>query len=330
MQYLTSGSMTPGASYDRPEVALDPLPTPTTTQLWGPASSPMNTGNLIACVYAENPEAYQVIRMHANRPRWLLKQPGLQLTLHPGPKCGPRIGYLLGTDHETCDIVLPRVKGIMERHCRLAFRANGQLIVHNFSNEGITVSYGEQTTEKRFHFEWVLGGDSLQLEHDIVIGIGPSYRFRIVVSSLNRAMIARFLQETNSNKNIHPNKMKMIVKEIRDGAPNEQEQQQQPRSPARNPMILTKKRLGEGAQGFVDLIWDVSTGNEYALKEFKNPLDPRWRTEATVLQSIYHVSHVPLWIFCGGDTDENFSPLFLAAYSQAYRDGRRSETSARF
>jgi hypothetical protein len=45
-------------------------------------------------------------------PKYLF-QPGLQLTFNPGPRAGP--GYVLGTDKNSCDIVLPKLPRISRR-----------------------------------------------------------------------------------------------------------------------------------------------------------------------------------------------------------------------
>ncbi|EGP82394.1 uncharacterized protein MYCGRDRAFT_106589, partial [Zymoseptoria tritici IPO323] len=52
---------------------------------------------------------------------------GLQLTFSYGPKAGP--GFLLGTDPNSCDIVLPRRPGISRRHCYLTFDSERRLTV---------------------------------------------------------------------------------------------------------------------------------------------------------------------------------------------------------
>ena len=67
-------------------------------------------------------------------------------------------------------------------------------------------------------------------------------------------------------------------------------------TPRAGPIHLRKK-LGEGAFGVVTHFWDVSTGDEYALKEpsnnaiKKNKVDiDAWKKEAHVMGQISHVS----------------------------------------
>lgn len=59
----------------------------------------------------------------------------LQLTFSYGPKAGPR--FLLRTDPNSCDIVLPRRPGISRRHYYLTFDLERRLTVRDC--EGVTL-----------------------------------------------------------------------------------------------------------------------------------------------------------------------------------------------
>lgn len=59
---------------------------------------------------------------------------------------------------------------------------------------------------------------------------------------------------------------------------------------ATNPIYLKQERLGEGGFGFVDRVWDVSTGIEYASKGFHKNLNSGWQQEVSMLRRVSHVS----------------------------------------
>lgn len=156
----------------------------------------MDHKNFIACLYPAEGPSYKNSNdvIHSNAKRWTASQrehfeiptsysrPGFPFTVNPGPKGGARQGFLLGTDADTCDIVMPKEEGISARHCRFTFRANGQFIVRDLSDSGIITSYNQMGKEKRNHFEWIIGGDKgVESSSKIVIEIHPTLQFEIVV-----------------------------------------------------------------------------------------------------------------------------------------------------
>lgn len=81
-----------------------------------------------------------------------LFKPGLQLTFNPGPKGGAAVGFVVGTDANSCDIVMPNLKGISARHCYFTFNVKRQFIVYDFSPNGSIVTYDGKLREKRRDF----------------------------------------------------------------------------------------------------------------------------------------------------------------------------------
>jgi hypothetical protein len=55
-------------------------------------------------------------------------------------------------------------------------------------------------------------------------------------------------------------------------------------------IVLTRKHLGEGSYGSVDHMWDVSTGDEYARKYFRDSTTSDWIDEAKKMKNLEHVS----------------------------------------
>ena len=92
-------------------------------------------------------------------PPYLFKE-GLRLTFNPGPRAGPR--YVLRTDRNSYDIVLPKLANIKRTHCYLTFDKKRQLILQDSSKKkGTIITYNGKGKEKRRDFIWILSGDEV-------------------------------------------------------------------------------------------------------------------------------------------------------------------------
>jgi serine/threonine-protein kinase Chk2 len=61
-------------------------------------------------------------------------------------------------------------------------------------------------------------------------------------------------------------------------------------TPNENSILLKRKKLGRGSFSVVHHVWDVSTGLEYALKKFRDPIWVGWKKEASIMMKTSHVS----------------------------------------
>lgn len=212
---------------------------------------------------------------------------GLQLTFTHGPKAGP--GFLLGTDPSSCDIVLPRRPNISRRHCYLTFDAHRRLILRDQSTNGTVVQYHGEGRERRRHFTWIIGDpNSPERAKEVVIQVDQHLKFLIVVNRPSFPQIYldnvdRFLRGTAANADLP-----LGALGIQSDAPTAGPSGLQ--TPSQDPILLTKKELGRGAFSIVELVWDVSTGIEYASKTFHDPQRFDWRKEARIMRQISHVS----------------------------------------
>ena len=123
--------------------------------------------------------------------------PSLHLTFNTGLKSG--LGIMFGTDSKRCDIVLPRLRYISQRHCYLTFDAERRLILRDFSTHGTIIKYDNKGGELRRHFTWILGNHAIaQKTAHITVAI-QGISFQIKVSphddciDLYNANIDRFL-----------------------------------------------------------------------------------------------------------------------------------------
>ncbi|EED22346.1 hypothetical protein TSTA_095950 [Talaromyces stipitatus ATCC 10500] len=125
---------------------------------------------------------------------------GLQSTFNPGPRAGP--GYILGTDKNSCDIVLLKLARISRRHCFFTFDEKRRLILQDCSQNGTIVTYNGKGGEKRRDFKWILSGDRVPEDtENILLEFHNHLKFRIIVPKhetcpdLYAGHVDRFLQE---------------------------------------------------------------------------------------------------------------------------------------
>lgn len=209
--------------------------------------------------------------------------PRLHLAFNSGLKSG--LGLMFGTDSKRCDIVLPRLRYISQRHCYLTFDVERRLILRDFSTHGTIVRYDEKGGELRRHFTWILGGHDVPRRTKKIVVEIQGVSFRIAVSHVNKdpdlynAKVNRFLQEADEP---HLNGLGIESPTPR-GA----------RTPNQGPIRLKQEILGKGTFAVVRRFWDVSNGVEYAYKE---PRDKRrfdrkaWEKEIDIMRQISHVS----------------------------------------
>ncbi len=284
----------------------------------------MADSDLIACLYpaGAHPPAWtrsqQVIESDRNRSRYvppLLPSPSLgpsaapadhyspclRLSFSPPPKTGK--GLVCGWD-PGCDIVLPDISGVSFRHAAFTFDEHNRLIYQDLGSQaGSQVIYDKQGHGRRKGFRWILGGHPVPGEkEEIIIQMTPTLCFRVVVcghhvaSPLYADKVNRFRQATAP--------VEALLDEVDLGRPPTEPPSGVHSPPGEGPITLQKK-LGEGGFGVVWHVWDVSTGEEHALKQ---PSDRairerrvnvhRWKEEARILGRVQHVEWpIPLfWV----------------------------------
>ncbi len=217
-----------------------------------------------------------------------LFKPGLQLTFEPRPKGGAAVGFVVGTDVSSCDIVMPNLKGISARHCYFTFNVNKQFIIYDFSHNGSIITYDGKLREKRRDFQWILSGDeALEKTQKIVIQIHPHVSFQIVVSrqktQLYRDNLDRFFEEAAADEGLRLGGLG-IQSKISTAA------QSGERTPSQSPLYLPQGELGKGSFGLVTRVWDVNAGIMCASKEFHDITRSNWRREASIMKRVSHVS----------------------------------------
>ncbi|OAA41781.1 Protein kinase-like domain protein [Metarhizium rileyi] len=204
----------------------------------------------------------------------------LELKFSHGPKTSH--GFVFGW-HEESDILLPELAGIGPFHFALTFDGHDRLIVKDLGlGIGTEVSYNDDGKGRQRDFVWIVGAESVpKKKTPIVISVSNHLKFQLIVSK----------HDLKSYKL----KVDQFKERIADLLPSPAQVGIRPYTPSPDrAQIFLKEKLGLGSFGNVTHYWDVSTGEEYALKKPENAtkqngFDPEaWKREADVMRSIRH------------------------------------------
>lgn len=225
-------------------------------------------------------------------------------------------GILIGS-HPDCDIVVSK-RGISSRHISLTFDEQRRFIVKDWGSLiGTQVTYDGQGVGKRSKFQWIIGGAEIPRNTDnIILEMRSDISFLIVVPQYDTSC---------------PEYMEKADCFCRGTAPAEEllvdlDLVSRPMTMAPTGVntpgtddIYLKKRLGEGSFGEVTHLWNVSTGQEYALKTPSEKAIKRghvdvaaWRREARIMGQVSHASIPLLSIPCFTNVFVFIAPYYYA------------------
>ncbi|KAK3897708.1 kinase-like domain-containing protein [Staphylotrichum tortipilum] len=280
----------------------------------------MADSDLIACLYPAGDHhsvwaaSQQVVESDRNRSRHapaLLPSSSLGSSKAPAYHCSPCLrlsfspppkrdkGLVCGWD-PSCDIVLPNLSGVSFRHAAFTFDEHDRLIYQDLGSQaGSQVIYDKAGRGRRSRFRWILGGHPVpDGQEETIIHMTPSLCFRVVVCRHDVASPLYVNKVNRFRRGTAP--VEALLDEVDLGRPPTEPPSGAHSPPGEGPITLQKK-LGEGGFGVVWHVWDVSTGEEHALKQ---PSDRairerrvnvhRWREEARMLGQIQHPHIVTL------------------------------------
>ncbi|KAI0868386.1 kinase-like domain-containing protein [Hypoxylon argillaceum] len=195
-------------------------------------------------------------------------------------------GFVAGRS-EKADIVLDDAPGVSWYHFTLTFDLQSFLIVRDLnSTNGTCVIYDGEDSQGAcgVGVDWSACGPRLARDKVPIIQVIAGLKLRLVVPNhdvtsqtyLNN--VARFLQDTAGAEDL----LSELV--LQTGPETEQ---QTPSAEVRGPFFWTKE-LGRGSFGVVSYAWDVTTREEYALKEALRPERGEWDREIEILKGISH------------------------------------------
>jgi hypothetical protein len=220
--------------------------------------------------------------------------PCLKLTFSNPPKT--RQGLVAGRC-PNADVVLPELKGVSWYHFALTFDKDNCLIVRDLnSTVGTRVIYDTEKGTRGHGIDWSARGPGLIQGKAPVIKIIGDLQFKLVVpdhdtrSKTYLDNVARFREGTAAAENLFDD-IKLLSR-VPTEIPTPVGEADTPGVQTPGP-ILWKRRLGQGTFAVVYYAWDVTTRQEYALKEPRpgQTFDVKiWRKEAKIMEGIAHVS----------------------------------------
>ncbi|OHW93909.1 CAMK family protein kinase [Colletotrichum incanum] len=110
-------------------------------------------------------------------------RPALELSFTNPPK--NHLGFVLGTDPDVCDVVLPSLPGISPVHCHITFDAEQRLILRDTSETGTAVWYDGNSNGDRRRESWALSSGCTygfpSMVDRVVIDV-QTVRFQVLVN----------------------------------------------------------------------------------------------------------------------------------------------------
>ncbi|KAI0399057.1 kinase-like domain-containing protein, partial [Xylaria palmicola] len=219
--------------------------------------------------------------------------PCLKFTFSNPPKT--RRGLLAGRCPDT-NVVLPKFKGVSWYHFALTFDKTNSLVMRDLdSTVGTRVIYDTEDGERGRGINWSACGPGLLKRKAPVIKIVGELQFRIVVPDHNTSSktylnnVARFREGAAAAKDILSD-IKLLSR-VPTELPTPAGEADTPGGVKAPGAILWKRKLGQGKFAVVHYAWDVTTKQEYALKEPYPGCKfnvKAWLKEAEIMKGISH------------------------------------------
>lgn len=236
-------------------------------------------------------------------------EPALQITFSKKPK-NPELGYLLGSDPESCDIILGSMDDcISHRMFAISFNQYNEVIMETMSRNTTVVTYGGQTGTRR-NFTWLFPPG----QSNIFVKAAETITFKVIVPTHNtdkaayEANCRDFMQLANSASHTMGllNFSSLPETRLASGAATAH-------TTVEPPFYLRTKKLGNGGFGVVHKIRSMPDGGTAAMKEFK--AKNIWTLEARVLRKLVDTPHV--------STEPRFIRTSLTHHTGEYRQVHR-------
>lgn len=181
-----------------------------------------------------------------------------------------RFGLRCGRS-EDAELRLAPLPAVGFYHLALAFNQDYCLVVQDLGSTcGTTVVYGRTERGRWSSFPWIVGGsDFLKGVSPIIVKVSQFLQFRLVVpqhdvrSKSYRDKVDRFRAGTADTEPLldlgHVGLLSRRRTEVPSGV----------QTPASRPTapVTVRKKLGQGSFAVVYRVWNVSTGEQYALKK---------------------------------------------------------------
>lgn len=190
----------------------------------------------------------------------------IELMINDFPKDVTK-GFVFGSNKDSCDIYCGRKSNafnISARAFSITIDKRGQVLLKNLNPKSwISVQYGDQEPGVRTSFTWILFS---ACEEGIIVEVAERLKFRAIVP--RNAMFSEAYREacyeyvTNVESAVAAIPIPTSVNQPVTASPS-----QMPGAKT-GPFYYREKEIGSGFFGKVYLVRDVSTGKEYAGKEY--------------------------------------------------------------
>lgn len=197
---------------------------------------------------------------------------------------------------DDAELHLVELPGVGFYHFALTFDSNYCLVIRDLGSTcGITVIYDGTERGRWSKFDWIVGGsDFLEKVSLIVVKVSQFVQFQVVIprhdvgSKSYKDKVDRFRAGTADVEQLLDLGRVGLPSRVRTTVPSGVQ------TPASQPAeaVTVRKRIGRGGFGVVYRVWNVSTGEQFAVKKPKkrryNGAD--WEKEIVIMERIEHVS----------------------------------------
>ncbi|KJZ76551.1 hypothetical protein HIM_03887 [Hirsutella minnesotensis 3608] len=200
-------------------------------------------------------------------------------------------GLIFGCDPKS-DVVLPNRKGISYHHFTLTFDDTNRLIVKDWGSLwGTEVVYSDEGHGKRRNFQWIVSSPGIPSRvKRILVKVDESVQFEVVGIRYDITSQAYIDKVDRFRKGAAP------AEELFDDLDLPPRADTELPTVAHTPgtgAIYLSKELGRGAFAIVTHFWDVSTGEDHALKAPYGEFDvDAWTKEARIMGQISHKDRI--------------------------------------
>lgn len=220
-------------------------------------------------------------------------EPSIKVTFDHIPKT--RIGLRAGRSDDS-ELRLESLPAVGFFHFALTFDDNYCLVVRDLGSKyGTTVIYGRSERGRWSSFDWIVSGSDFLKEVDpIIVKVSQFLQFRLVIPRHNvqskayRDKVDRFRAGTADSEHLLDLGHVGLLSRVRTEAPSGVQ------TPSLRPAkdVTVRKKVGEGSFAVVYRVWNVSTGEQYALKRPSKTAfaTDSWEREALIMDRIDHVS----------------------------------------
>lgn len=197
------------------------------------------------------------------------------------------------------DLCFQKIPGISRYHFAITFDDRNRPIVRDLGSTcGTKVTYDGEKRQRVSSFDWPLDGPSIANGNSVILNVTDSVQFKVILpdhdytSPEHVEKVKRFRMGRADPTDLFASTIIQSGQGTRFPSGH-----RTPSEGSRARPILYKKSLGKGSFGSVTYVWDLSTREQYVVKQ---PLDKHvrsstyneedWRREAKIMESVKHVS----------------------------------------